>query len=218
MKSIISCRLAVSICVACLAFLVFVATSAEDGYAQTAIGSFTFYANDNCADSGKFSREICAHAKANAQAEFEEKAPHFATRAACEAANGKAQCALSFRSSAHVAGAMGGVSFTVRQQGFRIVARSSTDVNSIPIAKGLTFSSRTALARRTDIDPRVAQRAMAAKAATQSFGVSSPEGGVAGPLPPPVPNDPNFKCSDYIDPAVKGDPNAACAPAPRRQR
>jgi len=189
------------------------------GHAQTARGVYTFFSGDECASSGKFSRDICANAKANAEAEFEEKAPHFATRAACEAANGRGQCAVSLRSSAHVAGAKNGVSFTHRQQGFRIVARSDSDITTIPLAKGLSFTTRTALLRRTGVDPRVAQRAQAVRsAAPTSFGVSSPEGGAAGPLPAPVPNDPNFKCSDYIDPSFKGDPNTACAPAPRYQR
>lgn len=187
--------------------------------AQTAIGSFTYFSNDSCSGSGRFSREICDNAKANAAAEFEEKAPHYPTRAACEANNGSGQCAISFRSGAQGSGSKSGVTFTVRQQGFKIVARSATDVTTIPLAKGLTFVTRTALARRTNIDPRVAQRALAAaKASPTAFGVSSPEGGVAGPLPPPVPKDPNFNCADFIDPKTKGDLNEGCAPAPRRPR
>lgn len=186
-------------------------------------GGFTYYSSEACATAGKFSRSVCAHAQANAEAEFEEKAPHFPTRAACERAYGRGQCALSLRASARISGARGGVSFTIRQQGFRIVARSDTDVTTTPVARGLMFSARSALYRRTSIDPRAVARAAphptgATASAQTSFGVSNPPAGAAGPMPPPVRYDPNFNCADYIDPATKGDPNAACAPAPEFRR
>ena len=182
-------------------------------------GSHKYYSKQACIDDKKLTREICENAEANAAAEFEEKAPHFSSRVACEKSYGGGRCAISFRSSAHVVGAKGAVSFTPRQQGFRVFARSDSFVETTPEAPGLKFSSRTALRRATGINPRAANMAAPRTVAPSPgpvFGVSEPVGPSLGKaaLPPPVPNDPNFRCEDYIDPSTKGDSSTACAPAP----
>lgn len=183
-------------------------------------GSYLFISRQACAASGKFDAELCTRAEANATAEFEEKAPRFATRAACEQAYRLGACAISLRAT----GGRGGVSFTPRQQGFRIVARGQRDISTQPVAPGLNFSSRSALRQATWINPRAtpqrpdsqklggAPTPQAGPGAT-SFGASSPDGEKHA-LPPPPPADPNFDCSAYIEPSSKADAATACAPAP----
>ena len=181
------------------------------------IGTYTYFSAQACASAGKMPGEICANAARNAAAEFEEKAPHFPTRAACEQAYGRSACEVSLRQSAAVG--RGGVSFTPRQQGFRVVVRSEHDISTVPLGAGLAFASRTALRQATSIDPRAGTAAAFRRGGEggQVFGSSSPDG-PKGPLPPPVPYDPNFDCSKYIEPSSKGDAQGACAPVPNWRR
>ncbi len=191
-----------------LASALALATEAAAGPAATTLH---FYSAQACATSGRIAPDICAHAAANAAAEFEEKAPRFPTRAACERTLG-GPCAISLR---------GGVAFTPRQDGFRIVMRGAQDVTTTPLARGLTFSSRTALRRSTSIDPRAVRPAASGggqtKAAGPTFGVPDPVG-EKQPMPPAPPIDPHFDCNAYIEPGAKDGAQPACAPAPRRRR
>lgn len=177
-------------------------------------GVYTYFSADSCAAGKKASKEICSNAARNAAAEFEEKAPHYPTRAACEQAWRAGGCALSFRQAGRT-----GVSFTPRQQGFRLAVRSGSDITTTPLAPGLAFSARTALRLAVGVDPRAAGAAAprAVSAGGRGFGASEPTG-PRGELPPPVPVDPNFDCAKYIEPSAKGDIGAACAPAPVRRR
>jgi uncharacterized protein YgiB involved in biofilm formation len=185
-------------------------SQATPGSAEVQRGSYQYYSADRCASAGKVPKEICKNAATNASAEFEEKAPHFSTRTACESAYGPGACAISLRQSGSR-----GVSFTPRQEGFRLVVRSGNDISAQPIARGLEFSSRTAVRPAMSINPRLAGLAARGRpgAAGVVFGSSAPDG-VRGPLPPPVPFDPNFDCAAFVEPSSKGDVQSACAPIP----
>lgn len=198
-----------------------IAVLSGPAYAGPTLGVHRFFSRDACIASGKLNRDICENAERNAAAEFEEKVVHYASRAACEQAQGRNRCALSLRQSAGAGGGRNGVSFTPRQDGFRIVVRSDFDIQTTPQAQGLTFSSRTALRRDTSIDVRKAHVAAphVAPVGGQTFGYSEPTGPVIdrSALPPPIPNDPDFNCADYIDLSKGRDPSTACAPARNRR-
>ena len=199
--------------------LAFLAVSADAAPAVAAQrGSYTFYSADNCAASGKMPKDICANAARNASAEFEEKAPHFATRGACEAAYRAGGCAVSFRQSAP--GARGGVSFTPRPQGFRVTVRSDNDISTMPVAPGLVFAARTAVRSAVAIDPRAAGAAAPRAAGPDAgavFGSSNPDGPKL-PAPPSAPYEPNFDCSKYVEPSNDKNAGPGCLPGPAMRR
>ena len=184
-------------------------------------GQFSYGSARNCVSAGKVPSDLCSNAEANSSAEFAEKTPHFPTRPACEQVYGRNECALGFSSGGGAVKAKGGVIFTPRQQGFRIVVKSERDATVIPVATGLSFSPRSILRRNTSIDPRAShlpRAALRGPAGGGQFGVSSPTGEGGGPLPPPPSYDPNFDCAAYLEPSAKGDARTGCAEAPRRAR
>ena len=67
--------------------------------AQFNRGSFQYASAQQCESDHKISAEFCANAEANARAEFDEKAPRFASREACEQAFGHGKCSLGDRKS-----------------------------------------------------------------------------------------------------------------------
>lgn len=182
-------------------------------------GVYTYGSAQACIADGKAPKEVCSYAAMNAAAEFEEKAPHFSSRAACEQAYRRNGCAISFRQGAIGAGARRAISFTLRQEGFRLVVRSEHDISTLPISPGLVFSTRTALRQAASIDPRAAGQAAPRFGSPPGVAFGVPEAtGAKGPLPPPVPFDPNFDCSKYVEPSSKGDVESACAPVPNWRR
>jgi hypothetical protein len=188
--------------------------------AETQRGTYTYFSVDGCMSAGKIPKEACANAARNASAEFEEKAPHFPTRAACEAAYRPGGCAVSFRQAP---GAKGGVSFTPRQQGFRVMARSENDISTTPLSPGLNFSNRTAVRSAISIDPRAAGAAAPRPVANPDggagavYGSSNPDGPKL-PLPAPEPYDPNFDCSKYVEPSKDKNAGSGCLPGPAMKR
>ena len=60
-----------------------IALTPADVVAQAA--GQTYVRRDECIEAGKLSAEQCEHAYRNARAEFEQKAPRYASRAACDA-------------------------------------------------------------------------------------------------------------------------------------
>lgn len=175
-------------------------------------GSYTYFTAESCASANKMPKDVCSNAFRNAAAEFEEKAPHFPTRAACEQAYRSGACAVSFRSGA---GSKRNVSFTPRQNGFRVVVRSDSDITTMPVSPGLNFGSRPATKLAIGIDPRHAGSAVPRPMGEgQAFGFSEPEAGRGGERPSPIPYDPNFDCSKYVEPSAKGDRNSGCLPGP----
>jgi hypothetical protein len=186
---------------------------------------YTYGSAAGCAASGRYPSQICANAAKNAAAEFEEKAPRFSSRDACERAL-RAPCAIGFTGASGWSGRKGAVYFTPRQQGFRLnTAANGHDVTVTPVAGSLTFSTRSAVRLDVAISPQASrfwtyQPAPAfrpGQPAGAEFGVATPDG-AKGEVPPKPPVDPNFDCAAYLDPAAGGDPSTGCAPVPLRRR
>jgi len=186
-------------------FLAYMLASSVSAHAGTPLpnGNFTYSDARKCVAEGRLPAEICAFAEANAAAEFEEKAPRFATRSACEQAYGPGGCSLGFRGAEGWAGKKNSLFFSPRQKGFRVTVKSEHDATVVPLGSDLVFSTRSALRRDASINPR-ARRDEPTSPSVQHG--------------PPPPMDPNFDCSAYLDPSDKGDPRTGCAPvsAPRR--
>lgn len=179
-----------------------------------------FGSERHCLSSGRLSPEVCANASANASAEFEEKAPRFPDRQACEHVF-HAGCSLGFRGEAGFGGRRDAIFFTPRQQGFRIIIRSGGDIRVTPVGAVGNFSSRSALTRDASIRPRGARDYRGATAhadgsgAPTSFGVATPDG-AKGAVPPRPPFDPDFDCASVLEPG--SDPSTGCVAAPLRRR
>ncbi|MFY9656325.1 MAG: DUF1190 domain-containing protein [Methylocystis sp.] len=189
-----------------------------EAFAQTPRGSSGgVYLNAAaCVSRGGRSQELCANAEKNAAAEFDEKAPRFATRAACEAAM-RGPCAIGF-------GERGdrkhGVYFTPRQDGFRIVGTSGRDPTVTPVAGSLPFQPRPVNRRDVSISRQASKYwdwGSRTAATPADVGVSSPDGAKAE-IPPPPPVDPNFDCAAVLEPSARASAATACAPAPARRR
>ena len=172
-----------------------------------------------CVSRGGRSKEFCAYAEKNAAAEFEEKAPRFDNRAACEAAL-HGPCAIGFSHSGDWTDRRHGVYFTPRQDGFRIVETYGRDPAVIPVAGSLSFQSRSATRLDVSISPQASKYwdwgSRAANSPPET-GVSSPDG-PKGEIPPPPPVDPNFDCAAVLEPSARASAATACAPAPPRKR
>ena len=165
------------------------------------------------------SHELCVNAEKNAAAEFEEKAPRFAARAACEAAL-HGPCAIGFGRRGSGADQKHGVYFTPRPEGFRIVETYGRDPTVTPVAGSLSFQPRPV--NRLDVSiSRQAEKywdwGSRAAASPADVGVSSPDG-PKGEIPPPPPVDPNFDCAAVLEPSARASAATACAPAPPRKR
>ncbi len=68
-------------------------------HAEMMRGAHEFATERHCAASGKLPADVCASAAANASAEFEEKAPRFSTREACQRVF-RGGCAIGLRGAA----------------------------------------------------------------------------------------------------------------------
>ncbi len=181
-------------------------------------GSYTYFSASQCSSSGKFSSEICQNAEINARAEFEEKMPAFPTRAACERSYGRGRCNIVPASSMDCKGGPRGICFMVRGNGFRIVVRSSSQADVVPLGpRGpMAFSTRTVLRK-------MASRSRKTQALVrQRSGVSTPSGPwVSAPAPgktsvPRAAVDKNFDCSLVVETRPGEDPNTFCYPARKR--
>lgn len=182
------------------------------GVASAQLSGGVFANARACVDRGRLPAEICANADVNAAAEFDEKAPRFPNRGACEAVYHS--CAVGFHGAEGWAGRKGAIYFTPQRQGFRVTVKSPREASVIPVAPGLTFSSRTAVRRDVSIRANAAGSAARARPGAGGFGVPTAEG-ARGPLPPPPAADPNFDCGAYLEPG-SGDPATGCAPARKR--
>jgi uncharacterized protein YgiB involved in biofilm formation len=87
--------------------------------ARVKSGQYSHSAEQNCILGGKLNAEQCANAAANAQAEFEEKAPRFPSREARERVFAAGGCNLGFKGAEGWAGKKAGICFSPRQAGFR---------------------------------------------------------------------------------------------------
>lgn len=175
---------------------------------EFARGALVFSSARHCIASGRAPQDICRHAEANAAAEFAEKAPRFARRELCERAFGAGGCALGLRGAEGWAGRPGGVYFSPRPRGFRILLRSEHDARVTPLGADLRFDWRSASRR----DATIARRA---PGDGQRLAVERNDAAIVSPAPLSV--DPNFDCARYLEPTAMGDPSTACAPMPARR-
>ena len=191
--------------------------------AQTYRGSYNYASAQQCAAARKIPAEFCANAAANAQAEFDEKAPRFPSREACERVHGARRCNLGFGG-----GKSSGVFFTPRMQSFAIKVVSERDMTVTPVVGSISVSPRSILRRDTHINPSVATHARQnftppqqayrhghGGARDATFGLAQPEG-PAGPAPPRAPVDPNFNCAAVLEPGTSAG-DIGCWPARRSQ-
>lgn len=183
-------------------------------------GATIYFSAQNCVSAGRLPAEICNFADANSAAEFEEKAPRFLSRDACERIH--RACSLGFRGADGWSGRKNAIFFTPRRQGFRITVKSDRDVTVVPTNSGFVFSPRSALRRDASINPRAGRESPRAgapggTAQTAPFGVPTADG-IKGPLPPRPPADPNFDCASVLEPDDKGDPRTGCVLAPPGRR
>lgn len=202
------------------ATVLFASVAAVPARAEMTHGAFSYSSAQNCVAAGKIPAEICAFADQNSAAEFEEKAPRFPTRAVCEKSFGG--CQLGFRGADGWAGRKGGVYFSPRRQGFRLIIKSEHDATVVPTSPGLSFAPRSALRRDASINPRTAREQTGATppagaGQAGAFGVPTAEG-PRGTIPPRPPVDPNFDCAAVLEPGDKGDPSTGCVLAPANRR
>jgi hypothetical protein len=172
-----------------------------------------------CVSRGGRSPQLCGYAEKNAAAEFEEKAPRFATRAACESAL-RRPCAIGFSHAAAWSSRQHSIYFTPRQDGFRIIEASGRDPAVTPVSGSLAFQPRPATRLDVSISPQASRYWNWADRTAQpagEFGVSSPDG-PRGEIPPPPPVDPNFDCAAVLEPSARASAATACALAPVHRR
>lgn len=187
-------------------------------------GQFTFGSERNCASGGMLSAELCANAAANAQAEFDEKAPRFQTRTECEQLFARGGCSIGFSGALGWAGKKSAIYFVPRQFGFRITVSSQRQMVVVPFVAGkeISFSPRTILKKDTWINPSVARHAretwrdrVSPEAVGQAEGANSPGVPSASSAAPSRNYDPNFDCAAVLEPG--SDPRTGCYPAPARR-
>jgi hypothetical protein len=188
-----------------------------------AVGAEThaYGSTQNCILSGRLDATKCANAAANAQAEYEERAPRFASREACERIFAAAGCSPSLR---------GGEAFSPRQAGFRVVVMSWREQTTTPIVAGpkISFQPRSILRRDVYVHPKVARFSPGSWSAPPSSGEGAgvddreERGGLVHPshekLPPRPPVDKNFDCAAVLEPSERDHADTACYLAPARRR
>ena len=116
----------------------------------------TYIRRDECIEAGKLSPEQCENAYRNARAEFEQKAPRYASRSACERAHKRcgAQVATTGGWDALARGA--GATYVPRFVGIRVTGEGAAS-KALPIVEGaarIAFSPRRVAA----LDDKVAGR------------------------------------------------------------
>lgn len=202
---------------------VLLALLASGGIASAAglppAGSYTYFSRSQCIGAGKFSSEICRNAEINSRAEFEEKMPAYSTRPACERTHGRGRCNIVSATTAECKGGAKGICFMARTGGFRIVVRSSSTADVIPLgARGpLAFAPRSALrkmASRSRRTQALVQQRMGAAGPPSANWVDAPAPGRTAV--PRAPVDPNFDCSLVVETRPGEDPNSFCYPARQR--
>jgi hypothetical protein len=194
---------------------------ATDAIAQVKAGQYSYTTEQACGLGGKLNAEQCATATANARAEFEEKAPRFPSRDACERVFSAAGCSLGFKGAEGWAGKKSAIYFSPRQAGFRVLVSSPRDATVTPFALGplIRFSPRSILRKDTRIDPRIAHNARESwrsrpGAAAGIFGVETPTAAGDHGAPPPPPVDPNFDCASVLEPSARDHAETGCYLAP----
>ena len=117
----------------------------------------TYVRRDECIEGGKLSAEQCEFAYRNARAEFEQKAPRYASRALCERAHKR--CAAQVTTTGGwdaLARGGGGATYVPRFVGIRVSGEGAAG-KTLPIVDGaarIAFSPRQVAA----LDDKVAGR------------------------------------------------------------
>lgn len=197
--------------------------------AESSRGAYVYSDEKSCLSGGRISAPICANAAANARAEFDEKAPRYPTREACDRVFPRDRCSVGFSGADGWAGKRSAIYFSPRMFGFRINVLSEREAYVTPMitGPGISFSRRTAMRRDTGVDFAVARQArrnwrpdaQPASGGGESFGVdTAPPGDGAGAIPPRPPVDPNFDCASVLEPNARGDAATGCYLMPGRHR
>ncbi|SFD05569.1 Protein of unknown function [Bosea sp. CRIB-10] len=117
----------------------------------------TYVRRDECIEAGKLSAEQCENAYRNARAEFEQKAPRYASRSACERAHKRCGAQVSTTGGWDaLARGGGGQSYVPRFVGIRVTGEGASG-KTLPIIEGsakVTFAARQVAA----LDDKVAAR------------------------------------------------------------
>lgn len=117
----------------------------------------TYVRRDECIEAGKLSAEQCEHAYRNARAEFEQKAPRYASRSACERIHKRCGAQVSTTGGWDaLARGGGGQSYVPRFVGIRVTGEGAQG-KAFPIIEGtgkVAFSARQVAA----LDDKVAAR------------------------------------------------------------
>ena len=117
----------------------------------------TYVRRDECIEAGKLSAEQCENAYRNARAEFEQKAPRYASRSACERAHKRCGAQVSTTGGWDaLARGGGGQSYVPRFVGIRVTGEGAQG-KAMPIIEGsakVTFAARQVAA----LDDKVAGR------------------------------------------------------------
>ena len=124
--------------------------------AAQAVGQ-TYVRRDECIEAGKLSAEQCEFAYRNARAEFEQKAPRYASRALCERAHKRCGAQVSTTGGWDALARGGGAaSYVPRFVGIRVSGEGAA-ARALPIVEG---SARIAFTARkvSALDDKVAGR------------------------------------------------------------
>lgn len=117
----------------------------------------TYVRRDECIEAGRLSAEQCENAYRNARAEFEQKAPRYASRAACERAHRRCGAQISTTGGWDaLARGGGGATYVPRFVGIRVTGEGAAG-RTLPIIEGsarVAFSPRQVAA----LDDKVAAR------------------------------------------------------------
>jgi len=117
----------------------------------------SYVRRDECVEAGKLSAEQCEFAYRNARAEFEQKAPRYASRALCERAHKRCGAQISTTGGWDaLARGGGGATYVPRFVGIRVSGEGAAG-KALPIVEGqakIAFSARQVAA----LDDKVAGR------------------------------------------------------------
>ncbi|WP_332696194.1 DUF1190 domain-containing protein [Bosea sp. (in: a-proteobacteria)] len=124
--------------------------------AAQAVGQ-TYVRRDECVEAGKLSAEQCEFAYRNARAEFEQKAPRYASRALCERAHKRCGAQVSTTGGWDALARGGGAAtYVPRFVGIRVSGEGAAG-KALPIVEGqakIAFTARKVAA----LDDKVAAR------------------------------------------------------------
>lgn len=122
---------------------------------KNAVQGAVYERRDECVEAGLLSAEQCEFAYRNARAEFEQKAPRYASRGACEQVHKRCGAQLVASGGWDTLG-RGGATYVPRFSGVRLTGEGAA-LRALPVVEG---SGRIAFAGRsvTELQDKVAGR------------------------------------------------------------